>query len=176
MYALLNGVNTEVESNGDGELVAVVPGGMVPRNPFESRSVKFVSLDESRAKQAFKDECDINTLVERFGLGYEMPRGLRIPRYGDFSEVTDYHSAANALAAARESFDALPAHVRARFQNDPGAFVDFCSDDANEAEMLKMGLIEPLPKDNQVVTKSEVPAPGPAPGVTPDASAPKATV
>ncbi|AXH75296.1 MAG: internal scaffolding protein [Microviridae sp.] len=97
--------------------------------------------DPSLAHQSFKEECDINTIVERFGLGYSMPEGLAAPSYGDFTEVRDFQGALNAIATARESFDALPANVRARFQNDPGAFVDFCDDARNRPEAEALGLV-----------------------------------
>lgn len=100
-------------------------------------------LDVSLAKQSFREECDINTIVARFGLSGELPQGARAPTYADFGDVVDFHSAMNAVAAARESFDQMPAKVRARFNNDPGAFVDFCSDVANLDEVRKLGLLVP---------------------------------
>lgn len=121
----------------------------------------------SLAKQEFKEECDINELCRRFGLGYEMPQGLRLPTYGDFSHISDYHQAVSAIALARESFDELPAHVRERFSHDPGRFVDFCSDSRNRAELVSMGLIE-APTARLAVR--EVP-PQPAAPSTPVASA-----
>lgn len=115
-------------------------------------------LDASRTKQSFKDEVDINTLVRRFGVTGEFPVGVRAPTYGDFSQVIDFHSAMNAVAKAHEAFDQMPAEVRARFNNDPGAFVDFCSDDKNRDEAVKLGLVVPPP-----------PGPSPDTGLDPDA-------
>lgn len=98
----------------------------------------------SMTKQSFQEECDINTIVRRFGITGELPQGVRMPSYEDFSGVvTDYHTAMNAVAMANESFDAMPAEVRARFKNDPGEFVDFCSDPDNRAEAEKLGLVVP---------------------------------
>lgn len=98
--------------------------------------------DVSRAQQHFRDECDINTIVRRFGLSGELPTNVRMPQYGDFTGITDFHSAMNAVAMANESFDAMPAEVRARFQNDPGKFVEFCMDPGNLEEAKKLGLVE----------------------------------
>ncbi len=98
-------------------------------------------LDESLAQQHAKDETDINTIVRRFGLTGELPSGVRAPQYGDFTSATDYHTAMNAVISANQSFMQLPADVRARFNNDAGAFVDFCSDDKNRDEAQKLGLI-----------------------------------
>lgn len=95
------------------------------------------------AQQHFADECDINTIVRRFGLDGELPVGVRMPTYGDFTGVVDYHSAANAIALANEAFDGLPAVVRARFQNDPALFVDFCSKEENRDEARKLGMLVP---------------------------------
>lgn len=97
--------------------------------------------DESRAKQAFKDECDINTIVRRFNLTGQLPSSVhRAPQYGDFEEVVDYQTALNTVIAAQGAFNALPAAVRSRFGNDPAAFVDFCSDSANLDQLRDWGL------------------------------------
>lgn len=97
--------------------------------------------DVSRAKQSFKEECDINTIIDRFGIGYEMPTGVKAPVYGDFTEVCDFRSAMDAVLEAQKSFMALPAEVRSRFGNDPNGFVEFCSKDENYDEVEKLGLL-----------------------------------
>lgn len=99
--------------------------------------------DVSLAKQQFADECDINTIARNFGLSGELPVGVRMPTSGDFSQVMDFQTAMNAVVAARESFDAMPARVRARFHNDPAEFIAFCDDPENRPEALKLGLIAP---------------------------------
>lgn len=96
--------------------------------------------DESKAIQSQKDEADINTIVRNFGITGKLPENVRAPVYGDFDFVGDYRSAIEAVRAAEASFMAMPAEVRARFENDPGKFVDFCSDSANLEEMRKLGL------------------------------------
>lgn len=98
------------------------------------------SESEDMAKQEFKEEVDINTLVRRFHITGEMPQGVRLPEYGDFVGVDSYHDAANAMAMANESFEAMPAEIRERFGNDPASFVEFCLDPANLEEARKMGL------------------------------------
>lgn len=102
--------------------------------------------DVTLTVQDQRDECDINTIVRRFGLTGQLPVDVRSPQYGDFVGITDYHSAMNAIALANESFDLMPAEVRARFGNDPAAFVDFCSDPSNFVEMKSLGLLIPEAK------------------------------
>lgn len=95
------------------------------------------------AQQSFKDECDINTILERFAVTGELPNNVRMPQYGDFSGIFDYQTALNAVMAADDSFMQLPASVRARFDNDPALFVEFCGDESNREEAIKLGLVPP---------------------------------
>lgn len=96
--------------------------------------------DPSLAQQHQKEEADINTIVKRFGLTGQLPQNVRVPLEDDFFDAMTFHEAQNALVAAQESFMKMPAAVRARFDNDPGAFVEFCSDRDNLDEMRSMGL------------------------------------
>lgn len=116
--------------------------------------------DVSRAQQHCKEECDINTIVRRFGVTGMLPTAARLPTYGDFDGVSDYHSALEALRSADEAFYDLPADVRSRFKNDPGAFVDFCSDPANLPELRSMGLAPALSDEVPPVPDSRPPESG----------------
>lgn len=97
--------------------------------------------DVSLATQADKDDSDINTIVRRFGLTGELPVGVRLPEFGDFSSIpNDYHAAKNFMLSTDEAFLEFPAEVRARFNNDAGAFLDFFNNPANQDEAIKLGL------------------------------------
>jgi len=96
--------------------------------------------DASLAVQDAAEEADINTIVRRFGLTGQLPDAVDAPVYADFEEVLDFHSAMVAVRKAETAFMTMPADVRARFANDPGRFVDFCSDEKNLAEMKELGL------------------------------------
>lgn len=132
------------------------------------------SVEPSMAKQSFQEECDINTIVRRFGLTGQLPANVAMPTYADFEEVMDFQSAMNALVSAKDAFMQMPAEIRARFHNDPGEFVDFCSDDKNRAEAEKLGLVKAT-KAAAALAASGVPAPSPAPVSAPAASAAAAT-
>lgn len=104
--------------------------------------------DPSLTVQSQRDEADINVLVKRFGITGVMPQNVRLPEYADFDSVFDFQSAMNAARTAQESFDLMPADVRARFGNSPQAFFEFCT--ANEDgklvnidELRKLGLAIP---------------------------------
>ena len=102
---------------------------------------KFVFTSPSRTKQSFRDECDINNILRKFNVTGQLPAGSVQPQYGDFSGITDYQSALNAVMEAQDSFLALPAKIRSRFDNDPALFVEFASDEANKDEMKALGLL-----------------------------------
>jgi phage internal scaffolding protein len=115
--------------------------------------------DPSLAVQDAKDEVDINTIVRNFGLTGQLPENVRAPTYGDFVGVSDYHSAMIAIELAREAFEELPGEVRARFNHDPAAFVDFCSVEGNDDELRKLGLIKPKEAIVAAVAPQTVTAP-----------------
>lgn len=98
--------------------------------------------EPSVTQQSFASDADINTIVKRFGVTGELPNVVPA-QYGDFSNVTDYQSAMNAVREAGGAFMALDADLRAHFQNDPALFVDFVSNDANRAKAIELGLVMP---------------------------------
>lgn len=101
--------------------------------------------DESLTVQAPTEECDINTIVRRFGLTGELPNVQAMPRSGDFTGIPDYHTALNLVNAAQKQFLTVPADVRARFDNDPQKFMTFVEDENNRDEAEKLGLLKPKP-------------------------------
>ena len=98
--------------------------------------------DASLAQQHFKEECDINTILEKFNITGLLPEQPLSPRYGDFTGIGDYHTALNRVYAAQEEFEALPAQIRARFGNDPAQLIEFLENSDNRPEAEELGLVE----------------------------------
>jgi phage internal scaffolding protein len=98
--------------------------------------------EPSLAQQHFKDECDINTILERFNITGLLPQSPLSPLYGDFSGIGDYHTALNRVIAAQDEFEALPAQIRARFNNDPAQLIEFLQDENNRSEAEELGLVD----------------------------------
>lgn len=96
--------------------------------------------DPSLTQQHFAEECDINTIVDRFMRTGVMPDTVVVPQYGDYSDVMDFQTAQNAIRQASENFFAMPAAIRARFQNSPQVFLEFFGDPANQDEAIRLGL------------------------------------
>ena len=108
---------------------------------------ELVCLEPTLAQQHFKDECDINYILKNFGVEALAVNPLT-PRYGDFTDVVDYHTALNSVIAAEDEFMALPANIRTRFDNDPAKLIDFMENPANYDEAERLGLVtktEPVP-------------------------------
>lgn len=116
------------------------------------------------AQQQFRDECDINTILDRFGVTGMVPTNVRQPLAVDFIEATDYQSALNALMEAETSFMEMPAKIRAEFDNDPGKFIDFFEREENRERAIELGLIQkPAETPTQVAVPPPVP---PTPGAS----------
>jgi len=133
------------------------------RNPYNydmalaSQESGLECKDPSLAQQHMKDECDINVLVERFGVTGSMPVAPIEPSYGDFSGVGDYHTALNKIKAADEAFMALPAKIRAKFDHDPNALLNYLQNEENRDEAIQIGLIDGKPVVEPVVSAVETP-------------------
>lgn len=106
-----------------------------------SKNSGLVCPEKTLTNQAEKEECDINTLVKRFGITGQIPQLEKLPLQEEFVGITSYHDALNALIAAEGAFMELPADLRKRFDHDPGKFVAFCSDSKNKDELIELGLV-----------------------------------
>jgi len=113
-----------------------------PRSRF-TPSPRVVSdvRGEPRTEQRYAQECDINTLMAKYMRTGQLPEGIRVGTYGDFAQVTNYFDAQMLVQTAEAQFMALPAKVRARFQNDPAQLLAFVHDPANRAEAQDLGLL-----------------------------------
>lgn len=115
--------------------------------------------DATLTQQQFKEETDINNIMEKFGMTGLLPQTSLNAQYGDFSGVNDYHSALNAIMAAEDQFDALPAKLRSYFDNDPAKLIDFMENPENRGEAEKLGLINPNPVVSTPVETTEAQLP-----------------
>lgn len=115
--------------------------------------------DESLTHQEFKDESDINTIIDRFGIGENPIEALKWVTDVDIANAPDnYMDVMNQLNEARDQFMTLPAKLRAQFDHDPGQFVSFVSDPKNIDEMVRLGLAvvrpDPVPSDTDRIVEA----------------------
>ncbi|AXL15262.1 internal scaffolding protein [Microviridae sp.] len=146
----------------------ITAGGMYRERPRVRKNFSKPSL----AKQSFKEECDINNILGKFRkTGLLTHTKENNGMYSELPELEDYHHAMTQIAEAQQSFETLPSDLRAKFGNDPGAFLDFVHDEKNIDAMVEMGLMQP-PSEPTVPPSVETPvpapaAPDPAPSISP---------
>lgn len=106
-----------------------------------------IAQQNQGAVQAGAHELEPSWIMERYQKTGILPELIKTdPTYGDFSEPLDFIKAHEIVSRANEQFDALDAHIRGRFENDPAQFLEFATNPANLPEMRKMGLANPLPE------------------------------
>lgn len=100
-------------------------------------------VDKKCAIQAHKDECELKNIIKRHDKG-ELILNVQkaAAQYGDFSELNEFQESMNIVAKAKESFEAIPSHIRKRFGNDAGLFHEYVTDPKNVNEMIELGLAE----------------------------------
>jgi len=111
--------------------------------------------DASLTQQQFKEESDINTIVDRFMKSGVLPNPVNMPQYIDYEGVFDYQTAMNSVRSADEQFMRMDAKVRARFNNSPQEFLSFFADPANTEEAIRLGLAVPKPVVETQVSAAE---------------------
>ena len=110
-------------------------------------------LDDSLTQQQFKEESDINTIVDRFMKSGVLPNPINMPQYIDYEGVFDFQSAMNTIRQADENFMRMDAKIRARFNNSPQEFLEFFGNPENIEEAIRLGLAVP-----QTVVETKVSA------------------
>ena len=102
--------------------------------------VKSPITGKSMTKQSFRDECNINKIMEKFQKTGAIDHYAKYG--GEYGEVPQAAllDAMNIVAQAEEMFADLPSSIRKRFSNDPAEFLEFMEDPKNRQEALKLNL------------------------------------
>ncbi len=128
-----------------------------PLKSYERNRVRTPVGTETLTKQSFQDDCDINKIMARHRkTGVIEHVNPRMPRYGDFSAVTDFHAAMEQVNAAEEEFARLPSAVRSLCENDPELLLRALTDEKQTAALAAAGL--PMADDYVPWEEDEKPA------------------
>lgn len=104
------------------------------------------SIEPSRTRQEFADECDINKLMAQYEKNGILPTVNTAPaNYLDVSDVPNLMEAHQILAEATTAFMSLPATVRRDFDNDALQFVAFAENPDNLEKLREWKLAPPKP-------------------------------
>jgi len=94
-------------------------------------------------EQNHKKECDVNEIIRKYDKTGLISHVSRFEaRFGDLTGV-DFKVAMDLITGAQSSFNALPAEIRKRFENNPEKLLSFMESPENRSEAIKLGLINP---------------------------------
>lgn len=120
--------------------------------------------DSSRTQQQFRDESNVNHIMKKFGRAGVVPSYPRQDLGSEFIDIISYQDALNALNESAKEFMKLPAQTRRYFDNDPGKFVEFCSNEDNRDEAIRLGLVKkPVAPEPSLEGSPPSSSPPPAP-------------
>lgn len=111
-------------------------------NPPPSVGIDFKG-DPGLTDPSHREDCDINTILDRATKTGVLPGTNKQALYGDFTSVPDYQEAQAILLHADAQFAALDAKARRRFDNSPSKMLEFMADPENLDEAIKLGLVTP---------------------------------
>jgi len=115
---------------------------------------------DSRTKQSFKDDCDINLIVKRHAsTGLWDHLSARPPTFGDMTGAADLQSALELVDQAEAGFRELPAAVRQLCDNNPVNLLTGLADEESYELLVEAGLPG---LTTRLAEPPEVPAAAPA--------------
>ena len=113
--------------------------------------ISFETTGESRTQQQFGEDAKIQNIVKKYDQqGFFDTINRNPAQYGDFTHITDLHSAMDKINEAKDNFMTIPSNIREQFNNDPHEFYTFASDENNFDELIDMGLATKTVPDNPV--------------------------
>lgn len=119
----------------------------------ESNRTGLLCTDRSLVDESFKDESDINLIVQRVMKGMEVPVVLP-EHFGNADDIPTLLDARTRIAETNAIFYNLPPKLRERFNNDPGYWEHLVIQElgSGNAEQLRALGVDPsnlLPETTQ---------------------------
>lgn len=113
-----------------------------------SRNIRIINEDPSLTHQQFADEVDINNIMKKYQVTGVLPVTGKQGQYLDVSELPNYQESLEIVMKAEDAFNALPAQIRKKFENDPNQLFEFLKDEKNKDEAITLGLVD-KPKETK---------------------------
>lgn len=137
----------------------IVDKRFTPKKAYQARDRVYSIIDPKTdmTHQSFKDDCDINNLVENWLRTGVAQFTSRTPQFADVSSVPDAHSARNLITLAQQEF-ALLSDDEKRHYGHPMAFLEALVE-ATEAEGTENPLGVTVPSDTTQPETSQKGAP-----------------
>lgn len=116
----------------------------------------FECVGPSLTKQSEAEACDINSIMERYvNTGVLEHVRENAGRYADLPLQFDYQQAVNMVMESEKAFLAMPASIRARFENDPARFLAFAEEHPDDY-LVQLGIV---PEEQPALTPASASAP-----------------
>lgn len=109
-----------------------------------TQRIKVSTINEqpSMTQQAFKDDVDVNIILDRYMKTGELNLKRKQGIYADVSQLPDLAKAVEVVQTAQKAFDALPSKIRFEFNNDPRILMQFLKDPKNKQRGIELGLFK----------------------------------
>ena len=131
--------------------------------PHLRRTISARVGGEVMTEQQHRDHVDIHQILKRFDKTGILDHTVQFEgKYGDFTTFPDFQEAQFKIREAEEMFLTVPAKIRAQFDNNPGKFIDWITDDANFHQVAELGF------STAHLTEPPAPEPEPEPPGFPD--------
>lgn len=108
-----------------------------------SRRVSTINNEPTRTQRQYKDQVNVNNIIKKFKKTGSIThlRNAQQGIYADLTLIPDYAEALMQVKHAQEAFEAIPADIRLKFNNDPNLLIDYLKDPKNKEEAIKHGLL-----------------------------------
>lgn len=109
----------------------------------EKKQVTTINDKPSMTKQSLVENANINKIIKRFGYGHVVTNMQKLEGiYGDITSQS-LKDASDMMIKASEAFQEVPSDIRKKFGNDPGAFIDYATNNDNIDQLIQWGLAKP---------------------------------
>lgn len=119
----------------------------------------FQNTMESKTKQEFAQETDVNYLMRRLTLNdMQMLTLQKGGQYMDVSNVGDYAEMVEHQQHIRDEFMKIPASIRRKFNNDPGEMIKLLqsTNEKDVAYSYEIGLrVKPKKNNQEIISQLE---------------------
>lgn len=122
------------------------------------KPVQYFCTGPTMTKESEAAACNINNIMKKYEKGELIEHMNANPgRYEDLPGGMDYQLALNLAIRAKDSFEALPGTLRAKFNNDAETFLEFMENPENDDEKISLGLIAPETEPKQDIQPEPTP-------------------
>lgn len=126
-----------------------------PLKAYERIAKSYKGSAISMTQKDQGETCDINHIMSQYIKTGEISSiNGKQPKYGHFSNATDYTTALQNVIDANEDFMSLPSKIRDQFANDPAELLKFM-EKATKEQMIEKGLIKEVKKSNEVISAAK---------------------